>query len=99
MDAGQRSIQFPPNVGVQLKAGTKLVGCRFIITPRPPLVPDQIGLEMHFNDAPPEYRVMLAGIGNFNVLIPAETASSRGRTTPARPSSSFPPASSATRRR
>jgi hypothetical protein len=67
---GSGSIQFPANVGVPLKAGTRLVMQVHYHPTGAPVVPDQIGVELHFNDAPPEYRVMVQGIGNFNVQDP-----------------------------
>jgi hypothetical protein len=67
---GSGTIQFPPNVGMQLQAGTRLVMQVHYHPHGAPVVADQIGLQLHFTDTPPEYRVMLAGIGNFNVLDP-----------------------------
>ncbi|MEP7121981.1 MAG: hypothetical protein ABJE95_13760 [Byssovorax sp.] len=68
--AGSGSIQFPPGVGMQIKAGTRLVMQVHYHLTGAPAVSDQIGLQLHFTDAAPEYRVMLQGIGNFNTLDP-----------------------------
>jgi hypothetical protein len=68
--AGSGTIQFPPGVGMELKAGTKLVMQVHYHPTGAAVVADQIGLQLHFTDAPPDYRVMLQGIGNFDVLDP-----------------------------
>ncbi len=67
---GSGTIQFPPNVGMPLAAGTKLVMQVHYHPTGAPVVADQIGVQLHFTDGPPEYRVMLQGIGNFDTLDP-----------------------------